>query len=147
LLERLDFPEPWRGKFVAAAAMIEQLDQEVDAIEKQLRQLGADHRLPHPCAQRPTNSGVWRFYDSPVRREVTLVALIVGCVVAVLGAVLFEWLGSGNAPLGNSVGGPLSSLEGAVIGFLLGFVLTRLLLGGASGGGTTADDEDLSGRG
>jgi transposase len=44
LLERLDFPEPWRSNVVAAAAMIEQLDLEVAAIEKELRQLGADHR-------------------------------------------------------------------------------------------------------
>src|SRR5215217_7995954 len=40
LLERLDFPEPWRANLLAAVAMIEQLDREIDAIEKELRQLG-----------------------------------------------------------------------------------------------------------
>jgi transposase len=44
LLERLAFPEPWRANVVAAVAMVEQLDREIDAIEKELRALGADHR-------------------------------------------------------------------------------------------------------
>jgi transposase len=39
LLEQLAFPEPWRTNVVAAAAMIEPLDQEVATIEKELREL------------------------------------------------------------------------------------------------------------
>lgn len=34
LLEQLAFPGPWRANVLAAVAMIEQLDQEIDAIEK-----------------------------------------------------------------------------------------------------------------
>jgi transposase len=44
LLEQLAFPEPWRANVLAAVAMIEQLDCEVAAIERELQQLGADHR-------------------------------------------------------------------------------------------------------
>ena len=44
LLERLEFPEPWRGNVLAAVRMIDELDGEVAAIEKELRLLGADHR-------------------------------------------------------------------------------------------------------
>jgi transposase len=44
LVDRLEFPEPWRANLIAAATMIEQLDQEISAIETELRELGADHR-------------------------------------------------------------------------------------------------------
>jgi transposase len=44
LLERLEFPEPWRSDLLAAVAMIDDLDREITAIERELRQLGADHR-------------------------------------------------------------------------------------------------------
>jgi transposase len=43
LLERLDFPEPWRGGVLAAVALIDELDRQIDAIESELRSLGADH--------------------------------------------------------------------------------------------------------
>ena len=43
LLERLDFPEPWRGGVVAAVALIDDLERQIDGIERQLRALGADH--------------------------------------------------------------------------------------------------------
>ena len=43
LLGRLDLPEPWRSGVLAAAAMIDDLDQQTAAIERELRQLGADH--------------------------------------------------------------------------------------------------------
>ncbi|MDN5933808.1 MAG: transposase [Pseudonocardia sp.] len=43
LLERLDFPEPWRAGG-AALSMIDDLDRQIAAIDKELRQLGADHR-------------------------------------------------------------------------------------------------------
>ncbi|MCA1698901.1 MAG: IS110 family transposase [Actinobacteria bacterium] len=44
LLERLDFPEPWRGGVLACVAMIDGLDRDIAAIDRQLKQLGADHR-------------------------------------------------------------------------------------------------------
>jgi transposase len=44
LLDRLDFPEPWRAHVLAAVAMIDELDHEIHGIEKELRALGADHR-------------------------------------------------------------------------------------------------------
>jgi transposase len=44
LLERLDFPDPWRTDVLAALALIDDLDRQIHAIERELRQLGADHR-------------------------------------------------------------------------------------------------------
>jgi transposase len=44
LLERLEFPEPWRSNVLAAVSMIDDLDREVSEIGKELRALGADHR-------------------------------------------------------------------------------------------------------
>jgi transposase len=43
LLARLDFPEPWRGNVAAAVRMIDDLNGEIDGIDRELRQLGADH--------------------------------------------------------------------------------------------------------
>jgi transposase len=44
LLQRLDFPEPWRGNVLACVALIDDLDQRIDALERELKALGADHR-------------------------------------------------------------------------------------------------------
>jgi transposase len=44
LLERVRFPEPWRSGVLAAVALIDELDAEIDAIERELKALGADHR-------------------------------------------------------------------------------------------------------
>ncbi len=44
LLESLDFPEPWRGGLVAALSMIDDLDRQIADIDRELRQLGANHR-------------------------------------------------------------------------------------------------------
>jgi transposase len=44
LLDRLEFPEPWRGNVLAAGRMIDELDEEIAGIEHELRVLGADHR-------------------------------------------------------------------------------------------------------
>jgi transposase len=44
LLARLEFPDPWRADVLAAVALIDDLDREIGAIERELRQLGADHR-------------------------------------------------------------------------------------------------------
>jgi transposase len=43
LLERLQFPEPWQGNVLASVALIDDLDRRIDAIERELRALGADH--------------------------------------------------------------------------------------------------------
>jgi transposase len=44
LLDRLEFPEPWRSNTLAAVRMIDELDEEITGLEKELRALGADHR-------------------------------------------------------------------------------------------------------
>jgi transposase len=43
LLARLDFPEPWRSGVLAAVGMIDDLDRQIAGIDRELRQLGADH--------------------------------------------------------------------------------------------------------
>ncbi len=44
LLERLDFPDPWRADVLAAIALIDDLDRQIGGIERELRALGAEHR-------------------------------------------------------------------------------------------------------
>jgi len=44
LLQRLDFPDPWRENVLACVALIDDLDQRIDVLERELRALGADHR-------------------------------------------------------------------------------------------------------
>jgi transposase len=44
LLERLGLPEPWASSVDASLHLIDELDQEIDACEHELRTLGADHR-------------------------------------------------------------------------------------------------------
>lgn len=44
LLERLEFPEPWRAGVLAAVAMIDDLDRQIADIDRELETLGADHR-------------------------------------------------------------------------------------------------------
>jgi transposase len=43
LLARLEFPDPWRSDVLAAVALIDDLDHQITAIERELRRLGADH--------------------------------------------------------------------------------------------------------
>jgi hypothetical protein len=43
LLERLELPQPWAGTTTAAARLIDDLDVQIDACERELRRLGADH--------------------------------------------------------------------------------------------------------
>jgi transposase len=43
LLERLEFPEPWRTDVLCAVALIDDLERQIDQIERELRALGADH--------------------------------------------------------------------------------------------------------
>lgn len=44
LLDRLEFPEPWRAGVLAALQMIEDIDAQITPIERELKDLGADHR-------------------------------------------------------------------------------------------------------
>jgi transposase len=44
LLERLDFPEPWRTGVLTAVGLIDELERQISAIERELKALGADHR-------------------------------------------------------------------------------------------------------
>jgi transposase len=43
LLERLDFPEPWRSDVLAAVALIDELERQITTIEAELKAMGADH--------------------------------------------------------------------------------------------------------
>ncbi|MGH2947200.1 MAG: IS110 family transposase [Solirubrobacteraceae bacterium] len=44
LLERLAIPEPWRGTVDASLSLIDDLDAEIDLVNRQLRLSGAEHR-------------------------------------------------------------------------------------------------------
>jgi transposase len=44
LLERLEFPDPWRSDVLAAVCLIDELDRQIAAIERELKRLGANHR-------------------------------------------------------------------------------------------------------
>ena len=43
LLAGLDFPDPWRDGVLAAVGMIDDLNRQITAIDRELKQLGADH--------------------------------------------------------------------------------------------------------
>jgi transposase len=43
LLDRLEFPEPWRAGVLASVAMIDDLDRQIAGIDRELKRLGADH--------------------------------------------------------------------------------------------------------
>ena len=43
LLDRLDLPEPWKTNLVACLALVDELTGRIDALEVELRHLGADH--------------------------------------------------------------------------------------------------------
>jgi transposase len=43
LLAGLDFPDPWRGGVLAAIAMIDDLEEQITGIDRELKALGVDH--------------------------------------------------------------------------------------------------------
>jgi transposase len=43
LLARLQLPEPWASTVRASLALIDRLDEQIDACERELRRLGVDH--------------------------------------------------------------------------------------------------------
>src|SRR5712691_7038851 len=59
LLAGLELPEPWQGTVAASLALIEELDEQIDALERELRRLGADHlrwalvEAAHNAARQP----------------------------------------------------------------------------------------------
>ncbi len=44
LLARLQLPEPWAGSVEASLYLIDELEREIDACERELQRLGAEHR-------------------------------------------------------------------------------------------------------
>jgi len=44
LLQRMEFPEPWKGNVTASLELVDDLNQRIDQIARQLRRAGADHR-------------------------------------------------------------------------------------------------------
>jgi transposase len=44
LLARLRLPDPWAGTLAASLRLIDELEREIDSVERELRRLGADHR-------------------------------------------------------------------------------------------------------
>ncbi len=44
LIARLQLPEPWAGDVAASLRLIDELNGEIDACERELKRLGADHR-------------------------------------------------------------------------------------------------------
>jgi transposase len=44
LLERLALPQPWHGTLAASLRLLDELEREIAASERELRSLGADHR-------------------------------------------------------------------------------------------------------
>jgi transposase len=44
LLARLQLPQPWAGTVAASLKLIDELDQQIDDCQAELRRLGADHR-------------------------------------------------------------------------------------------------------
>jgi hypothetical protein len=50
LLTRLGLPDPWQATIEASLRLIDELDREISDCERELRQLGADHRyVPLLC--------------------------------------------------------------------------------------------------
>ena len=57
LLGRLELPDPWTKNIATALSMIDDLDSEIDACEKELRSLGADH--PYVSLLQPAPGIAW----------------------------------------------------------------------------------------
>jgi transposase len=63
LLARLALPEPWAADVVAGLRLIDELEREIAAIERELRALGADHRyvpLQRACTGTLANGDLAR---------------------------------------------------------------------------------------
>jgi transposase len=60
LLERLELPQPWRETLDASLYLIDYLESEIDAIERDLRATGADHPYVPLLLTVPGIGGCWR---------------------------------------------------------------------------------------
>jgi transposase len=86
LLARLALPEPWIGNITAALALIDDLDDQIDACERDLRHLGADHPYVPLLRTAPGSPGCWAppsppsWATSPGSRRPRSCVAIPGCV-------------------------------------------------------------------
>jgi transposase len=53
LLERLDFPAPWRQGVLGAVELIDELERRIAAVEAELKALGAEHRYVRRLVTAP----------------------------------------------------------------------------------------------
>ena len=63
LLDRLAIPEPWRGTVEASLSLIDDLDAEIDLVNRQLRLNGADHPVYPAAAHRARDRLGARVHD------------------------------------------------------------------------------------
>jgi transposase len=59
LLSVLELPEPWSATTAASLELIDDLDRRIDAIERELRRAGADHRYVPILMTAPRSAGSW----------------------------------------------------------------------------------------
>ena len=65
LLDELDLPQPWRETVDASLYLIDYLESEIAAIERELRASGAEHRTSRCCSRCPGSAGCWRSRSPP----------------------------------------------------------------------------------
>ena len=90
LLERLELPEPWASTVAASLALIDTLDEQIEACERDLRALGAEHayipllltcwalvEAAHTAARHPHYSPIRdRMHERHGRKRGTKIAAI-----------------------------------------------------------------------
>src|SRR5665811_123923 len=59
LLAGLAIPEPWAGTLATSLAMVDELEVRIDACERDLRTLGAEHRYVRLLCTCPASAGSW----------------------------------------------------------------------------------------
>ena len=65
LLDRLDVPQPWRGTVDASLHLIDDLDRQIDAINRELRASGAEHPYVPLLLTVPGIGWCWRSRSPP----------------------------------------------------------------------------------
>jgi transposase len=73
LLGRLAIPQPWRGTVDASLALIDDLDRQIDRVNRDLRASGADHPYTRLLLTVPGSGGCWRS-RSPQRSATSAVS-------------------------------------------------------------------------
>jgi hypothetical protein len=56
---------PWLGNALASVRLIDLLENDIDAVRRQLRQIGADHPTCPCCARAPASTGFWASPSPP----------------------------------------------------------------------------------